>query len=69
MSIDPTDNQEGDIFEEVVGDTLDSIQNNLIHIVSENLNTSAIREDWHEWFWDNREQLQEAIMDKIKIDL
>lgn len=69
MSIDPTNNPEGDIFEEIVGDTLDSIQNNLIHIVSENLNTSAVREDWHEWFWDNREKLQEAIMDKIKIDL
>lgn len=69
MSVDPTNDIAGDIFEEIVGDTLDSIQNNLTHIIDENLNTSAVRGEWHEWFWDNRNEIKEAIMDKIKIDL
>ena len=67
--IDPTDDKAGDIFEEIVGDTLDSIENNLSYIIDENLNTSAVRGDWQEWFWDNRNEIKEAIMDKIKIDL
>ena len=65
--IDPTNNPEGDIFEEIVGDTLNSIENNLTHIIDENLNTSAVRGQWHEWFWDNREQIKEAIIDRIII--
>lgn len=69
MSVDPTNNIAGDIFEEIVGDTLDSIENNLTHIIDENLNTSAVRGDWQEWFWDNRNEIKGAIMDKIKIDL
>jgi hypothetical protein len=68
-SIDPTNNIAGDIFEEIVGDTLDSIESNLTHIIDENLNTSAVRGEWHEWFWDNRNEIKSAIMDKIKIDL
>jgi hypothetical protein len=69
MSVDPTNDIAGDIFEEIVGDTLDSIENNLTHIIDENLNTSAVRGEWHEWFWDNRNEIKEAIIDKIKIDL
>ena len=69
MSADPTNDIAGDIFEEVVGDTLDSIENNLTHIIDENLNTSAVRGEWHEWFWNNRNEIKSAIMDKIKIDL
>lgn len=65
--IDPTNNPEGDIFEEIVGDTLESIQHNITHIIDENLNTSAVRGQWHEWFWDNREQIKEAIIDRIII--
>lgn len=65
--VDPTNDPEGDIFEEIVGDTLESIENNLSYIIDENLNTSAVRGEWHEWFWDNREQIKEAIIDKIKI--
>lgn len=68
-SIDPTNDVEGDIFEEIVGDTLDSLQENMSHIIDENLNTSAVKTGWHEWFWDNRSEIKEAIMDKIKIDL
>jgi len=68
MSIDPTNDPQGDIFEEIVGDTLNSIENNLSYIIDENLNTSAVRGEWHEWFWDNREQIKEAIIDKIKLD-
>ena len=67
-SVDPTNYIAGDIFEEIVGDTLDSIENNLTHIIDENLNTSAVRGEWHEWFWDNRNEIKSAIMDKIKID-
>ena len=68
--IDPTDDKAGDIFEEIIGDTLDSIENNLSYIIDENLNTSAVRGgDWQEWFWDNRNEIKGAIMDKIKIDL
>lgn len=67
--IDPTNDVAGDIFEEIVGDTLGSIEHNLTHIIDENLNTSAVKGEWHEWFWDNREQIKEAIMDKIEIDL
>ena len=66
--IDPTNDPQGDIFEEIVGDTLNSIENNLSYIIDENLNTSAVRGEWHEWFWDNREQIKEAIIDKIKLD-
>lgn len=69
MSVDPTNDIAGDIFEEIVGDTLDSIENNLTHIIDENLNTSAVRGEWHEWFWDNRNEIKSAIMDKIKIGL
>jgi hypothetical protein len=69
MSIDPTNDIEGDIFEQVVGDTLNALEDNLSHIIYEYMNTYAIREDYHEWFWDNREHIKEAIMDKIKIDL
>lgn len=69
MSIDPTNDLEGDIFEQVVVDTLDALEDNLSYIIDEYMNTSAIREGYHEWFWDNREQIKEAIMDKIKIDL
>ena len=68
-SIDPTNDPEGDIFEEIVGDTLDSIENNLSFIIDEYLNTSAVTDDWRDWFWDNRNEIKEAIMDKIKIDL
>jgi hypothetical protein len=67
--IDPTNNTEGDIFEEIVGDTLNAIEDNLSYIIDENLNTSVVTGDWHEWFWDNRNEIKEAIMDKIKIDL
>ncbi len=67
--IDPTNNPEGDIFEEIVGDTLDSIENNLSFIIDEYLNTSAVKVEWHEWFYDNRNEIKEAILDKIKIDL
>lgn len=67
--IDPTNDIAGDIFEEIVGDTLDSIENNLTHIIDENLNTSAVRGEWHEWFWNNRSEIKAAIMDKIEIDL
>lgn len=67
--MNPTNDIAGDIFEEIVGDTLDSIENNLTHIIDENLNTSAVRGEWHEWFWDNRNEIKSAIMDKIKIDL
>jgi hypothetical protein len=67
--IDPTNDLEGDIFEQVVGDTLNALEDNLSYIIDEYMNTSAIREDYHEWYWDNREQIKEAIMDKIKIDL
>lgn len=66
--VDPTNNPEGDIFEEIVGDTLDSIENNLSFIIDEYLNTSAVRGEWHEWFFDNRSEIKEAIIDKIKID-
>ena len=66
--MNPTNDIAGDIFEEIVGDTLDSIENNLTHIIDENLNTSAVRGEWHEWFWDNRNEIKSAIMDKIKID-
>lgn len=69
MSVDPTNDIAGDIFEEIVGDTLNSIEDNLTHIIDENLNTSAVRGEWHEWFWNNRNEIKEAIMDKIKIDL
>jgi len=67
--IDPTNNTEGDIFEEIVGDTLDSIEYNLSYIIDEYLNTSSVRGEWHEWFFDNRNEIKSAIMDKIKIDL
>lgn len=67
--IDPTKDLEGDIFEQVVADTLHALDDNLSYIIDEYMNTSAVREDYHEWFWDNREQIQEAIMDYIKIDL
>ena len=67
--IDPTNDKAGDIFEEIVGDTLNAIEDNLSYIIDENLNTSAVTGDWHEWFWDNRNEIKEAIMDKIKIDL
>lgn len=67
--MNPTNDIAGDIFEEIVGDTLDSIENNLTHIIDENLNTSSVRGEWHEWFWDNRNEIKSAIMDKIKIDL
>ena len=43
MSVDPTNDVAGDIFEEIVGDTLDSIENNLSYIIDEYLNTSAVR--------------------------
>jgi len=66
--VDPTKKTEGDIFEEIVGDTLDSIENNLSFIIDEYLNTSAVRGEWHEWFFDNRSEIKEAIIDKIKID-
>lgn len=69
MSIDPTNNITGDIFEEVVGDTLNALEDNLSHIIDEHMNTSAIREGYHAWFWNNRDTIKEAIMDKIKIDL
>lgn len=68
-NIDPTKDLEGDIFEQVVADTLHALDDNLSYIIDEYMNTSAVREDYHEWFWDNREQIQEAIMDYIKIDL
>ena len=67
--VDPTNDPEGDIFEEIVGDTLDSIENNLSFIIDEYLNTSAVGGEWHEWFFDNRSEIKEAIIDKIKIDL
>ena len=67
--MNPTNDIAGDIFEEIVGDTLDSIENNLTHIIDENLNTSAVRGEWHEWFWNNRSEIKAAIMDKIEIDL
>ena len=67
--MNPTNDIAGDIFEEIVGDTLDSIENNLTHNIDENLNNSAVRGEWHEWFWDNRNEIKSAIMDKIKIDL
>lgn len=68
--IDPTNNTEGDIFEEIVRDTLNAIEDNLSYIVDENLTEpSAVTGDWHEWFWDNRNEIKEVIMDKIKIDL
>ena len=67
--IDPTNDKSGDIFEEIVGDTLDSIENNLSYIIDEYLNTSSVRGESHEWFFDNRNEIKEAIMDKIKIDL
>jgi len=63
--IDPTNDIEGDIFEEVVEDTLDSIENNLSYIIDEYLNTSAVKKEHHEWFYDNRNEIKEAIMDKI----
>ena len=69
MTEDPRDNSEENIFEEIVGDTLDSIENNLSYIIDEYLNTSAVRGEWHEWFWDNRNEIKSAIIDKIKIDL
>ena len=68
MSVDPTNDVAGDIFEEIVGDTLDSIENNLSYIIDEYLNTSAERGEWLEWFFDNRNEIKSAIMDKIKID-
>ena len=67
--VDPTNDVAGDIFEEIVGDTLDSIENNLSFIIDEYLNTSAVGGEWHEWFFDNRSEIKEAIIDKIKIDL
>lgn len=67
--MNPTNDIAGDIFEEIVGDTLDSIESNLTHIIDENLNTSALRGEWHEWFWNNRSEIKAAIMDKIEIDL
>lgn len=67
--VDPTNDVAGDIFEEIVGDTLDSIENNLSFIIDEYLNTSAVGGEWHEWFFDNRNEIKEAIIDKIKIDL
>ena len=66
--IDPTNNTEGDIFEEIVGDTLDSIEYNLSYIIDEYLNTSSVKGEWHEWFHDNRSEIKEAIIDKIKIE-
>ena len=66
--VDPTNNPEGDIFEEIVGDTLDSIENNLSFIIDEYLNTSAVKKEHHEWFYDNRSEIKETIIDKIKID-
>jgi len=68
-SVDPTNDTEGDIFEEIVGDTLDSIEDNLSYIIDEYLNTSSVKKGWHEWFWDNRNEIKSVIMDKIKIDL
>jgi hypothetical protein len=67
--IDPTKDLKGDIFEEVVADTLHALDDNLYYIISEYMNTSAIRVGYHEWFWDNRNKIKEAIMNKIKIDL
>ena len=68
-NIDPTKDLEGDIFEQVVADTLHALDDNLFYIIDEYMNTSAVRKGYHEWFWDNRNEINEAIMDKIKIDL
>ena len=46
--IDPTNDKSGDIFEEIVGDTLNAIEDNLSYNIDENLNTSAVTGDWHE---------------------